>query len=314
MNFFRMFDTSTWFLLGVCSIGSGMVLGILSLLPRRGHEKPVRPLHASMSPGPQAIATQRGQTQVFAHSIIGTRKSQQDYVYIPDASLDPALLLQRGKLCLVCDGMGGMQGGEQASRQCAQVLYSSFYQGPDLAPVDFFRQAIPKANQAVAALKDSRGQPLGGGTTLVCAILQGNRMYYASVGDSRIYLFRKGVLSCLTRDHNYLLTLMEKVRGGALEEEEARRHPKREALISYIGIGDLKIVDIAPEPLMLASGDVVLLCSDGLYKSLSHGEISAALASHAHAPEGTAQCLTAAAAGKKERSLDNTSVVIISCT
>lgn len=90
-----------------------------------------------------------------------------------------------------------------------------------------------------------------------------------NIGDSRVYLVRDGKMLQLTHDQNYLTRLIEKVRNGEITEQEALSHPKREALISYCGIRELSMVEINLQPLQLKSGDVIVLCSDGLYRLLS---------------------------------------------
>lgn len=132
-----------------------------------------------------------------------------------------------------------------------------------------------------------------------------------NIGDSRIYLVRDGKMLQLTHDQNYLTRLMEKVRSGEITEQEALSHPKREALISYCGIRELSMVEINLQPLQLKSGDVIVLCSDGLYRLLSRQEMIDVLQETAEDMNLAAFKLTAAATDKNFRGQDNTSVILI---
>ena len=132
-----------------------------------------------------------------------------------------------------------------------------------------------------------------------------------NIGDSRIYLVRDGKMLQLTHDQNYLTRLMEKVRAGEITEQEALSHPKREALISYCGIRELSMVEINLQPLQLKSGDVIVLCSDGLYRLLSRQEMIDVLQETAEDMNLVAFKLTATATDKNFRGQDNTSVILI---
>ena len=126
------------------------------------------------------------------------------------------------------------------------------------------------------------------------------------------YVFsRDGKMLQLTHDQNYLTRLMEKVRSGEITEQEALSHPKREALISYCGIRELSMVEINLQPLQLKSGDVIVLCSDGLYRLLSRQEMIDVLQETAEDMNLAAFKLTAAATDKNFRGQDNTSVILI---
>jgi protein phosphatase len=149
------------------------------------------------------------------------------------------------------------------------------------------------------------------GTTLVASIIVNNRAYWASVGDSRIYIYRRGELLQLTRDHNYALVLREMVKNGELAEAEADSDPARNALISFIGMERVAIVDICESPLSLENGDIMLLCSDGLVKALPDEAIAETMSRHFGNLNEMARRLPMAALDAKARCLDNTSVVLL---
>ena len=251
---------------------------------------------------------------VGCSSVIGRRQSQQDSVTIP---CDTQLLVEeRPKfLCVLSDGMGGLRGGEQATACATQTLFDDYYRimwrHCTHSYLDFFRAEAEKINTLVRGLKDENGAPLQAGATLIAAAVDGEELHFLNIGDSRIYLVRDGKMLQLTHDQNYLTRLMEKVRNGEITEQEALSHPKREALISYCGIRELSMVEINLQPLQLKSGDVIVLCSDGLYRLLSRQEMIDVLQETAEDMNLAAFKLTAAATDKNFRGQDNTSVILI---
>lgn len=301
------FSPEIWLIAGIVLFIFGAVLAARLLIlnaKEREREKPIRA---------KKLSRHGLGVGIYASSIIGNRKSQQDYCLIPDAAIPADTLRDKGSLALVCDGMGGMQGGEKASRCCAELLNASFYSDEYESPAAFFAAEIPKADAAVAALCAPDGSPLGGGTTLVGAVVKKGRVYCCSVGDSRIYLFRDNDIILLTRDHNYFLTLSEKVREGDITMEDALAHPQREALISFVGMNPPGIIDIDKEGFPAENGDIILLCSDGLTKAMSREEIRQVIADNAGNPTALPQLLTSAAFSKGWIRHDNITVAIISC-
>ena len=112
-------------------------------------------------------------------------------------------------------------------------------------------------------------------------MIEGNRLWHVSVGDSRIYLLREGELTCLTVDHNYELVLREYRAKGYISQEELAeplQDSRAQSLISYLGLGKKKIIDKNEAPLEMKEGDKIILCSDGLYKSLYESQIRAIVA------------------------------------
>lgn len=302
---FSLLPKLAWLIIGAVLILLG--LGLLIWVLTDGHRGKGEPAHTREVPSkPRA----KGPVW-YGISAIGDRATQQDCMIIPDGTLPQQLLRERGLLTIVCDGMGGMEGGERASRTCAEHLYKTFYGGMPVSPAEFFRRRIPEADAAVSALKGEGGKPLHGGTTVVTTIVKDGRLYWASVGDSRIYLYRRGMLQQLTRDHNYFLTLMEKVRRGEISEIEAHTHPQKEALISYVGMGEIDILDIEREGILLQPGDIAVLCSDGVYKALADNEISAVLETYAANPADLPAALVNTALAKTWMKHDNTTVAIV---
>lgn len=261
------------------------------------------------------VRCRSGQMRVegYAASIIGTRAEQQDSCVVltmhPEQANDADTML-----AVVCDGIGGFAGGKEASTIAVSSIIEAF-QARRKPFADFaktFEQGICLADKRVVAMaKKARGDKAG--TTAVVVYVENNALYWGSVGDSRIYLFRGNELRCLTRDHNYAMTLQEKVLNGQISQAEADADPDRESLISFIGMNDVTHIDASKQGIALLEGDVILLCSDGLYKSLSAAEISDVIRQYAGDPSFLPGVLTATAFDKDKPHQDNTTVIAIIC-
>jgi protein phosphatase len=221
-------------------------------------------------------------------------------------------------LFVVCDGLGGRNAGEIASRLAVEVIQKHIREAQRNAnlPMDgaYDRQfspltnrlasAIRLANQAIRdAAKDQPDQE-GMGTTVVSAMLNGQMLSVAHVGDSRMYLIRGDTIEPLTADHSLVA---EQIRRGMLTEEEAERSPQKNIITRALGIDDAVDVELDEVPLM--QGDQLLLCSDGLTRDMKSAEILTTVRREKD-PQAAAERLVelANAAG----GLDNTTVILVS--
>lgn len=242
-------------------------------------------------------------------SVIGSRKEQQDSIITDD---DFAYIQNGQMIAILCDGMGGMNGGNIASQLCTAHLFSAFQSMPvGMDVCDFFESALDSADEEVNSLCTSDGSPMHAGTTLVSALIKEGFLYIANVGDSHGYLIREGEISQITEEHNFMKILLDEVAEGTMTLAQARRDPKREALISYIGMGGLRYKQITDPPLVMQSGDYIVLCSDGLYRSVSDEEIRQTVIDAGTDVQYAADSLTELALSKRKPRQDNTSVVVM---
>lgn len=159
-------------------------------------------------------------------------------------------------LFAVADGMGGHAAGEVASEIAVRVLSELAPEHPD---GEALGRAIEEANRAVIqAAREGRGRQ-GMGTTMTAAMLEGERLVIAQVGDSRAYLLHQGKLQQLTRDHSLMADMIE---AGQLTPEEARTHPQRSVITRALGSDAHLHPDIYE--INVETGDRLLICSDGL--------------------------------------------------
>lgn len=230
-----------------------------------GRKRNNKPVEEAATPPAQEVPSQPPQLVVSAVSMLGGRTTQQD-------ALDYRLLPNGAFAAAVCDGMGGLNGGEQASKAACSGFFQAYAQ-TNADTVPDLKQIARRLDRKITALKDTDGRPLDGGSTIVAAIINGDRFHWLSVGDSRIGLVRDGTFRWLNRLHNYQLELDEAFRAGELSREEYRAElPKGRALLSYLGCGGLNYID-TQQNLPWTPGDRLLLCSDGFSELLSQQEL-----------------------------------------
>ena len=201
--------------------------------------------------------------------------NEDNFVYWePDDDADFARL---GRLAVIADGMGGTEGGQFASQIAVDTVKQHYATGGGGDPQQELLEAFRLANSAVQEKARQDARLRGMGTTLTAAAIVGSQLCFAHVGDSRLYLFRKGSLRALTRDHSLVARLVE---SGVIRAQEADSHPQRHVLTAAIGVTDAMEPDIPAEPVQLESSDVMLNCTDGLWGQLSEAEIAQTLSSH----------------------------------
>lgn len=219
---------------------------------------------------------------VAGGQIQGARARQEDaYSIKPLPEQDGAEA--SGWLLALADGMGGHAGGDVAAATATQAFEDGFAlagRGAD-APVEARLDAgLMAANEAVRVKQQSAFSLSDMGATLVAALVIGPALYWVSVGDSLLWLFRDGELLRLNEDHSMRPLLLELVKAGEMSEEEVLNHPVAHQLRSVVHGRDLPLVDMAAEGYPLAAGDVILLASDGI-ETLSTEALTATIQAHA---------------------------------
>lgn len=188
------------------------------------------------------------------------RETNEDFARIirPTTSED---LARRGLLAVVCDGMGGHEGGEIASRLAVETIVKRF-ETDEGDPLVILPRALQAANRAIFEAANRNAKLRGMGTTCTALILRGGLAYSAHVGDSRLYLVRAGEIFLMTEDHS---AVMDLVRRGVISRDEARHHPDKNVISRALGShGEVEVTGW-PQPFAMLPGDRFLLCSDGLY-------------------------------------------------
>ncbi len=187
-------------------------------------------------------------------------------------------------LGIIADGIGGHKAGEIASKIAVATIISSVAESDGTDPLWILKSALLEANHSItseAANDDSRK---GMGSTVACALVIDSALYIATLGDSRLYLVRDNVIQQLNIDHTWVQEALEV---GVINSEEARSHPRRHLIRSYLGSSDPIHPDLrlymdseenqeqakANQGLPLVPGDQILICTDGLTDLVTDEEV-----------------------------------------
>ena len=187
-------------------------------------------------------------------------------------------------LAVIADGIGGHKAGEVASKIAVATITSSVAESDGSDPIWILKSALLEANHAITVEAEDDDSRSGMGSTVVCALIIDQALYIATLGDSRIYLIRDRVVQQLNVDHTWV---QEAVDSGVITLEEARNHPRRHLIRSYLGSSSPIQPDLrlylslaenqeqakANQGLPIVPGDQVLLCTDGLTDLVSDEEI-----------------------------------------
>ena len=239
---------------------------------------------------------------------LGKRARQEDSFTVANA-FDVMKIQSEGLLFAVFDGMGGMKDGKLASETAAAHI-RNFFQNMDRSS-DISAQIVDALYEASDAVCELIGGD--GGSTAVVSVILNESLYYASVGDSFLYLKRGNNLYRLNAEHNVLHDeYLDCVRSGDLDPEYCRRVDEAAALTQFLGKIGMDEVDHFIRPMALEDGDVLLSCSDGVGGVLSENEIMTALSFRSERAmcQHIEQCLLA----HDLQYQDNYTALVVKCT
>jgi len=247
--------------------------------------------------------------EAFGRTDVGRRRkiNEDSFLVSPEVSL-----------YAVCDGMGGHNAGEVASKMAIETI-AAFIERSGVekeitwpwgldANLSFdgnrLKTAVRLANAKVFQAADNREELTGMGTTVVASLVTGKAMTIASAGDSRCYLVRGGELRQLTRDDSWVSAALGE---GILNSDDVEHHPLRNVITKAVGARDSIDLDIVEHELV--PGDLVMLCSDGLHGMLNDQEIGRILGPAGESLEEASARLISAANESGGR--DNVTVVLL---
>ena len=201
--------------------------------------------------------------KTFSITDVGmVRQVNQDYVYTTDNPLGSL-----PNLFVVADGMGGHEAGDYASKYTVEVMKEDLAKSKESDVEKALVSAIEKANREIIKKASEDEHLKGMGTTVVAATIVDHMMYFANVGDSRLYLINQGITQ-LTKDHSLV---EEMVRLGGIKPEEAKHHPDKNIITRAIGAKNSVDVDFYEH--RLKRGDIILMCTDGLSNMVEDEEL-----------------------------------------
>jgi serine/threonine protein phosphatase PrpC len=230
---------------------------------------------------------------------IGRREEQDDY-------FSTATTLN-GTIAVLADGISGLANGRMASTIAVTTFIREFLKLDNFNDMQFFFTKASRLSntEILRNLKGTRG-----GTTLVAAIISDDYLYWGAVGDSIIMIFRGGEFIYINQKHILESVLEDRYLAGEITKDEALDNPMRNRLINYLGYEGFKNIEICKEPIPLNKGDKVILCSDGVYNSMTEMELEKILSKNI-SPYDAAQEIIEAVEYKRLRNQDNATVIIL---
>lgn len=237
--------------------------------------------------------------------------SQTDTGRVRTNNEDAVALDEHGAVAVLADGMGGYAAGEVASGMACDFIKAELgrwlQEASSAASDTDVKRAmdicVDNANQAIFSAANSNPTYAGMGTTLVLGVFRSGRLLMGHIGDSRAYRWRNGVLQQITKDHSLL---QEQIDAGILTQEQAHYAANKNLVTRALGVEDMVLLETHLHEIV--SGDIYLMCSDGLSDMLRDPQIAAVMAAHTSLPEmGEALVAAANEAGGR----DNIAVVLV---
>lgn len=235
----------------------------------------------------------------FALTDIGRKRNlNQDSVFITKEAIG-----NLPNLFIVADGMGGESAGDYASRVTVETVTEYVKSCKSKQPVRILEQAISRANDVVYSEGMADIEKRGMGTTLVIATILDEHLYVANVGDSRLYVATINGLTQITRDHSVVADL---IHFGKITEEEARNHRDKNKITRAIGAEERVIPDFFD--VNIESGQIILMCSDGLTNMVENSDIYTILREDISSEEKAVKLVSAA---NENGGKDNITAIVV---
>lgn len=230
------------------------------------------------------------------------RESNQDMYHIEQLS-------ENTWLAIVCDGMGGTNGGNIASEMATNIISEkvkqSYKSEMDVNSIrNILISAVTSANSEIHLRSLEEKEYFGMGTTVVAAIVSENLAQIVHVGDSRAYLSANNTFTQLTADHSFVQELVSR---GEISESDANLHPQKNLITRAVGVG--RTIDIDYDEIDVEQGNVILICSDGLTNMCSDAEIANVLSQNI--PNVELSCKKLVALANEYGGTDNITTVLV---
>lgn len=237
--------------------------------------------------------------QIGNGQTIGRREEQDDYFSTATSS--------HGTIAVLADGISGLANGRLASTLAVTTFIREFTKldNPKHMSLFFTRAASLANSEILQALRGSRG-----GTTLVAGVIVEDKLYWGAVGDSIITVFRNGEFIQINQKDIYESVLEARFLSGEITKDEALEHPQKKQLINYLGYESFQNIEIGREPFPLEKGDKVILCSDGVYDTLTEMELEQILFQNIAAHDAADQIIEAVES-KQKANQDNATILIL---
>jgi serine/threonine protein phosphatase PrpC len=244
--------------------------------------------------------------EVASLTDVGLQRANNEDSYLYWEPEDDAEFQQKGRLGIIADGMGGYEGGQEASRIAVQTIREAYERARTKDPKVALYDAFTLAHGRIQGYALEHPELQGMGTTCTALAILDRQLYFGHVGDSRLYRIHKGSVSRVTRDHSYVSRLVE---SGIVRSEDAETHPQRHILTAALGSGSEVIPDVSTKPISLGDGDAIILCTDGLWGQVTERELVASV------EQGSAAdaCLTLLKLALDRGGPDNITLQVLQC-
>lgn len=211
-----------------------------------------------------------------------------------------------GRVVAVCDGMGGQNAGDVASQLAVAVIQDILSDNTFATPEEAITSSVIAANQAILRKASMNENMQGMGATCVMLIVKDGKVYYGSVGDSRIYYIANGMIRQITKDQSYVQTLVD---AGQITQEAAEHHQDKNQITNALGVEGMTPPVIGQMPITPEPNSTFLLCSDGLSGMISNNTILNTVSRHELSLNERAQMLVEQA--NEAGGLDNITVQLV---
>ena len=234
------------------------------------------------------------------------RTVDEDSILVADLSFGVNSKSSNFHLLVVADGMGGHAKGEEASKIALSAISRSVISElvNDTPFTKLLEQGIQNANQDILDYTTRHPESSGMGTTSVCAIVEGNAVHLANVGDSRAYVISDDEIRRVTKDHSFVQSLVDQ---GEITEAESREHPQKNVITKAVGIGTS--IEADTMRLTLDSDESLLLCCDGVIAHLPDDDIHKIIRD---SPDPQTACQEIVDMANERGGSDNISLIILS--
>lgn len=182
-----------------------------------------------------------------------------------------------GRVIAVCDGMGGQNAGDVASQLAVAVIEDILTDNTFASPEEAITRSIVAANQAILHRAMQNPALTGMGSTCVMLIIKDGKVYYGSVGDSRIYYVADRMIKQITKDQSYVQTLVD---AGQISQEAAEHHKDKNQITNALGVEGMTPPVICQLPITPEPGSMFVLCSDGLSGMINNNAILETVSRH----------------------------------
>src|SRR5579864_1635361 len=205
---------------------------------------------------------------------VGRQRTNNEDSYLYWEAEDNDDFRIKGRLAVIADGMGGYEGGQEASRLAVETVRHFYDSRFDGGPQATLLHAFSTAHENIQRYAHDHPQFHGMGTTCTALAIVDRELCFAHIGDTRVYLVRPDSVARLTRDHSYVGRLVE---SGIVRSEDAETHPQRHILTAALGSGSQVAADVSQEALALEDGDTLVLCTDGMWSLVNEQEVASVI-------------------------------------